>query len=278
MRSPWGAYFGTTGAWVNTGTSLTVANMAGPVGAFEIVVVYSSSGALPNLPTATDGGSFFTFINAKNSGICLIGVYGRLLTNTNTHSVTASGNGFNITGSTYYKRMSVWIVMNPMNISYSEISAMYRSVEVYDNGGYGNTTYFPDCTTLKTSGATRLDIGVAWREYDNTSGIQQGNSIPSESWSTTNMNGFYSIPYYNYSNGDSIGWGNGSSTARQLEDIGRYTYSSSTNNLWGDGGFGQIPYTNKGYNSSSASYVSLFSRLAGFSFVIPNYNSTRIML
>lgn len=275
MRSPWGAYYGTSGAWVTAPTSLTVTDMAGPVGAFEIVVTYSESGNLPNLPTATDGGGAFSYIHAENSGICLLGVYGRLLTNTNTHSVTASGSGFLSTAN--YKRMSVWIVMNPMNIPYSEISTMYRSVDVYDAGGTGNTTYFPDCTALKSGGATRLDIGVAWRQYDNTGGIQQGNSVPWESWNTANMNGFYSTPYYNYSNGNGVGWGSGSS-ARQLEDVGRYTYSVFTNNQWGDGGFGQIPYTNKCYNSSSASYVSLFSRLAGFSFVIPNYGGTQMVL
>lgn len=275
MRSPWGSWVYSSGAWVNNTNPISINNVYGNAGDIQIAAL-AYPGSISYNVSATDGGGAFTYLTTATAGISLLHIFARILTNGNTHTVTATSSGS--MSSNDYRRVQVYIVANPMKVSVSDLSTMYRVRNYTDVGlGYGATTYFPDCTTLKTSGGSRLDIGVTWREYDIQSGAQSGYSTPWESWATANVNGLGSTPYYAYSNGNGVGWGSGA-TSRTLEDIGRYNYSFSSGNNWADGGFGTIPYSNKCFNYNTSVYVQLPSFLGAVSFVIPNYGGTQMVL
>lgn len=277
MRAPWGSWVYSSGAWVSNTNPISINNVYGNAGNIQIAAL-AYPGSISYGVTATDGGGAFTYLTTASAGLSLLHIFARILTNGNTHTVTATSSGGMGSGS--YRRMQVYIVANPMNVSVSDLSTMYKVRNYSDAGlGYGATTYFPDCTALKISGGSRLDIGVTWREYDYQSGAQSGYSLPWMSWDTANVNGLGSTPYYAYSNGDGVGWGSGT-TSRTLEDIGRYNYSFSSGNNWADGGFGAIPYYNKcpNYSTNPTTYPQLNSFLGAISFVIPNYGGTQMVL
>lgn len=274
MKSPWGSWVYSSGAWVSNTNPISISNVYGNTGDIQIAAL-AYPGSISYNVSATDGGGAFTYLTTATAGISLLHVFARILTNGNTHTVTATSSAG--IGANEYRRLQVYIVSNPMKVGVSDLSGMYRTKNYTDGGGQGTTTYFPDCTTLKTSGGSRLDIGVAWRQYDIQSGAQSGYSTPWESWATANVNGLGSTPYYAYSNGNGIGWGSGA-TSRTLEDVGRYNYSFASGNNWADGGFGAIPYYNKCYNFNTSSYVQLSSFLGAVSFVIPNYGGTQMVL
>lgn len=273
MRVPWGSYHYTSGAWSNAVSSITVSSVVGSVDDFEIVAVYADSN--PSSVTASDGGGSYTYIGFASAAVTYIFLYARLLTNTNTHSVTVGGSAWNPTGGERYRRVSVYIVSNPMNYSIAQLSSSYKKVEYLVSGGSGTTTYFPDCTDLKTVGGYRLDIGVAFRQWDNTGSgtYQQGGSVWWESFPSP-------LPTaYTATNGNGVSYNLSTSSARCIEDVGLSRTSSVSLSIpWVAPILTQIPYTNKCYNTNSGTYVSLSSYLAAFSFVIPNYGSTKVII
>jgi len=195
------------------------------------------------------------------------------------------------------RRIDVFIVANPMKIAASDLLTMCKSRHYsdptlsgqYQGGGYGQTVSFPHTLPgynqdLPNFGATRLDYGIITKEFDHSSGLIDLGSRPEVSFSVDDRNGFLNPPYYGVSldgtnsPNDTITNNALTTTARSAEMVTRYTNNQLSSNNWAASNWGEVQYTNKHFNWSTSSYVSLPSFLGAWSFVFPNYNSTRIML
>jgi hypothetical protein len=260
---------------------MSISNIDGAgagIGTIEIAI-YGGPGNGVNTPTSSDGEPF-TLISSTtgySASYHTVYMFGRILNATSAvnHTVTWTTQSY----ATEAKQMKIHLLGNPMNIPLSDLQ--YRSCSytgVYADF-HGLTTYFPDCSDLRTSGAARLDTGYALRVYSDPwtgSGYtQQGFSNAVLSWDTSAA-GYGSSPYFNYTNGNGTSTNTSGSNYRAIEDIGR-----QHNNLWSTAlapSYGKIPYLNKCYNYVSSSYVQLDSFLAGFSIIVPNNSGPQLVV
>lgn len=316
MKAPWGATY-YPGAWSLNATTRTITNIQGNAGDIELVFVSGPYTSNIQVTASGAGGSFgTTSLSMPGSsgypgpvGSIFISWRARILTSSDVHSVTADGS---IGGGSGYwstsnqlsfsgRRTDVFIIANPMDVAASDLLTMCRSrhytdatqAGFYQGGGYGATVSFPHTTLpfgtfstpLKNFGATRLDYGIITKEFNNSSSQYDLGSRPEQSFSTSDRNGFTNSPYYGTAQDGSnspndtltdASWN--TAQARTAEVVVRYTRNALSNNFWAESNWGEVQYTNKHFNWSTLSYVSLPSFLGAFSFVFPNYEGPKVLI
>ena len=71
MRSPWGSWVYSSGAWVNNTNPISINNVYGNAGDIQIAALaYSNS--VTHSVSATDGGGAFTYFTTATAGISLL--------------------------------------------------------------------------------------------------------------------------------------------------------------------------------------------------------------
>lgn len=316
MKAPWGATH-YPGEWSLNAQTRTVSNIQGNVGDIELVFVSGPASVNVSVTASGAGGSFVTTSGSMPGssgypgtlGSILVTWRARILTSNDVHSVTADGS---VGGGAGYwpasnllsfsgRRIDVFVISNRMNVAASDLLTMCRSRHYTDStqagvstgGGYGTTVSFPHLTlpfgsfstSLQNFGATRLDYGIVTKEFNNTGSVYSAGSYPAQSFNSADMNSFANSPYYGtYLDGTNspnlvlTDSSFGGSQTRTAEMVVRYARSLSSSNNWAESNWGEVQYSNKHFNSSTGTYVSLSSFIGGFSFVFPNYEYSKMVL